>query len=52
MQLALAPGVADGAVERVVAEQQLQRRLARLRDLGAFGRDVHALGDCGGAGGG
>ena len=51
LQLALAAGVADGAVERVVAEQQLQRGLARLRDLGRLGRDDHALGDRRGAGG-
>ncbi len=51
LQLALAACVADGAVERVVAEQQLQRGLAGLRDLGGLGLDDHAFGDRGGAGG-
>ena len=51
LQLALAAGVADGAVERVVAEQQLQRGLAGLRDLRGLGLDDHAFGDRRGAGG-
>lgn len=51
LQLALAAGVADGAVERMVAEQELQRGFAGLGDLRGLGGDVHALGDRGGAGG-
>ena len=51
LQLALAAGVADGAVERMVAEQQLQGGLAGLGDLGGLGLDDHAFGDRGGAGG-
>ncbi len=50
LQFALAAGVADGAVERVVAEQELERGLARLGDFRGFGRNDHALGDGGGAG--
>ena len=34
LQFALAAGVADGAVERMIAEQQFDRGLASLRDLG------------------
>ena len=34
LQFALAAGIADGAVERVVAEKQLNGGLARLRDFG------------------
>ena len=51
LQLALAAGIADGAVERMVAEQQLQRGLAGLGDLGRLGLDDHAFGDRRGAGG-
>jgi len=45
LQLALATGVADRAVERVVAEQKLQGGFAGLDDLRGFGLDDHALGD-------
>jgi hypothetical protein len=51
LQLALAAGVADRAVERMIAEQQLEHRLARLLDLVALGGDDHAFGDRRGAGG-
>ena len=51
LQFALTAGVADRAVEWVVAEQKLQRRLASLGDLGSLGLDNHAFGDRGGAGG-
>ena len=52
LQLTLAAGVADGAVERVVSEEQLQRGLAGLSDLRGLGGYDHAFGDGGGAGGG
>ena len=45
LQLALAAGVADGAVERMVAEQELEGGFAGLGDLGRFGGDDHAFGD-------
>ena len=51
LQFALAAGVADRAVERVVAQQQFNRRLARLRNLRRLGDEDLALGDGGGAGG-
>ena len=51
LQLALAARVADGAVERVVAEEQFDGGLARLRDLGRLGDEDLAFGDRGGAGG-
>jgi hypothetical protein len=51
LQLALAAGVADGAVERVIAEEQFDGGLARLRDFGRLGDEDLALGDGGGAGG-
>ena len=51
LQFALAAGVADRAVERVVAQQQLDHRLARLRNLGRVGDEDLSLGDRGGAGG-
>ena len=51
LQLALAAGIADGAIEGMVAEQHFEHGLARLRDLRAFGGDDHALGDRRGAGG-
>jgi hypothetical protein len=51
LQFALAAGVADGTVERVVAEQELECRFAGLRDFRALGGDHHAFGDRGGAGG-
>ena len=51
LQFALAAGIADGAVERVIAEKQFDGGLARLRDLGRLGDEDLALGDGGGAGG-
>ena len=51
LELALAAGVADGAVEGVIAEQELEGGLAGLRDVGGLGEDDHAFGDRGGAGG-
>ena len=51
LQLALAALVADRAIERMVAEQQFNRRLARLRDLVGLGDEDLSLGDGGGAGG-
>ena len=45
LQLALAAGVAHWAVQRMVAQQQLQRGLARLDDLGRVGKEDLALGD-------
>ncbi len=50
LQFALAARIAHRAVERMVAEQQLQHGLARLLDLVALGADHHALGDRRGAG--
>ncbi len=49
LQFALAAGIAHRAVERMVGEQQLEHRLARLLDLVALGGDHHALGDRRGA---
>ena len=51
LELALAAGVADGAVEGMVAEQELERGFAGLRDVGGLGEDDHAFGDRCGAGG-
>ncbi len=51
LQFALAAGIADGAVERMVAEEQFDGGLARLRDLRRFGDEDLAFGDGGGAGG-
>ncbi len=51
LQFALAAGVADGAVERVVAEQEFDHRLARLADLVSVSGYDHAIGDRDGAGG-
>ncbi len=51
LQLALAACVANGAVERVIAEEQLDGGLARLRDLGRLGDEHLALGHLRGAGG-
>ncbi len=50
LQLALAAGVANGAVERMVAEEQLDGGFARLRDLSRLGDEDLAFGDGGGAG--
>ncbi len=51
LQLALAAGIAYGAVKGVVAEQQLDGGFARLDDFRRFGHEDLALGDGGGAGG-
>jgi len=51
LQLALTAGVADRAVERMVAQQKFNRSLARLRDFIRLGDEDLALGDGGGAGG-
>ena len=50
LQLALAALVADRAVERMVDEQELHRRLLRADGLRRLGEDLHALGDGRGAG--
>ena len=51
LQLALAASVADGAVERVIAEEHLQSGFAGLGNLRSLGRDDHAFGDrCGARG--
>ncbi len=51
LQLALAAGIADGTIEGMVGEHQLEHGLTGLRDFGAFSGDDHALGDRRGAGG-
>ena len=51
LQLALAAGIADGAVEGMVAEEQLNGGFARLGDFFGFGDEDLAFGDGGGAGG-
>ena len=51
LQLALAAGIADRAVEGMIAEQQLDGGLARLGNLRRLGDEDLALGDGGGAGG-
>ena len=51
LQLALAAGIADRAVERMIAEQQLNGGLARLRNFRRLGDEDLALGDGRGAGG-
>ena len=51
LQLALAAGIADRAVERMVAEQHLQRSLPCLRNLRGLSLDNHAIGDRRRAGG-
>ena len=43
LEFAFAAGVADRAVERVICQQQLEHRLARLFDLVALGGHHHAL---------
>ena len=50
LQFALTTGVADGAVEGMIAEQEFECGLACLGDLGGLGRDDHTLGDRCGAG--
>jgi hypothetical protein len=51
LQLALAALIADRAVERVVDEQELHRRLLGADGDRRFGEDLHALGDRRRAGG-
>jgi hypothetical protein len=51
LQLALAALVADGAVQRVVDEQELHHRLLCLHRLVALGTHDHAVGGRRGAGG-
>src|ERR1035437_8342952 len=51
LQFAFAAGVAHRAIQRVVAEYQLQHRLAGLTHFIAVGGDDHALGHGRGAGG-
>ena len=51
LQFALAAGIADRAVKRVVAEQQLNGGLARLGNFSRLGDEDLALGYGGGAGG-
>src|SRR5437773_4172578 len=43
LELALAPLVADGTVERVVGQQELEHRLAGVSDLIVFGVDHHPV---------
>jgi hypothetical protein len=51
LQFALAAGITDGTIERMVAEQEFDGGFAGLGDLGGFGGEALALGDGGGAGG-
>ncbi len=51
LQFALAAGIADGAVERVVAQNQLDHGFARLRDLFGLSDEDLAFGDLRSAGG-
>ena len=51
LQFAFAAGIAHRAIQRMVAEQQLDHRLARLAHFIAVGGDDHALGDHRRAGG-
>src|SRR5262245_52397159 len=51
LQFALATGVADWAIERMIAEQQFDHALSRLANFIAVGRHYHAFVDAGGAGG-
>src|SRR6185503_12932272 len=51
LQLALAAGVADRAVERVVAEEEFDGSFAGLGDLRRFGCEYLAFSDSRGAGG-
>ena len=45
LQFALAARIAHRTIQRMVAQQQFQHRLARLLDLVAVGGDDHALAD-------
>ena len=49
LQFALATGVADRAIERMIGQQHLDHRLASLLDLVALGSGHHALSDRSGA---
>jgi hypothetical protein len=51
LQLALAAGVADGAVERMIAEEKFDGSFAGLSDLSGFGGEGLAFGYRGGASG-
>src|SRR5579862_2582891 len=51
LQFAFAASIANGAIQRMVPEQQFKHRLAGLLDLITFGGDDHALADHRGAGG-
>ena len=51
LQFALAAGIAHRAIQRMVAEHELEHRLARLTHLVAVRRNDHALGHGRGAGG-
>src|SRR5690606_9838559 len=51
LQLALAALIADGAIERMVDEQELQDRLLRTDRFRRAGEDFHAFGHRSGAGG-
>src|SRR5947208_3817245 len=51
LELAFAAFVADGTVERVVGEQELEHRLAGVRDLVVLGVDHHPIGYYGRASG-
>ena len=44
LQFALAAFVADGAIERMIGEQEFEHVLARLVDLSRVGSDDHAFG--------
>ena len=48
LQFALAACVANGAIKRMVPEQQLDHALACLANLVGIGRNHHAVGDAGG----
>ena len=51
LQLALASGVADRTIQRMIGKQQLEHALARLHNLFGLGVHDHALANLRGAGG-
>ena len=51
LQFALAAGVADRTIQRMIGEQHFEHGLARLLDLRTVGGDDHAFADHRGAGG-
>ena len=51
LQFAFAAGIANRAIQRMIAEEQLHHRLARLTHFIAIGGNDHALGHDRGAGG-